>query len=366
MATELPASEEEVQALLQEAVSSRASHIRKEAETITMANVRRLLENDLGLEKSALDVHKVFIRQLVDEVLLSSGGQEEEEEAVVSEEAPKPSKKRSAKKSREGNGSADQTDEENFEETNHVEAPKKKKQKKEKAKEETFFSKKEDDEDSGEGRAELSEEEVPPKEKKQKSKTRKEDEETKEMEEIGDGSHSEMSEEDSNVSERKKAKKVPSKTASVKPVQNKKIEHLKRVIKACGLTIPPLIYKRVKQQPEDKQDKFLIKELEDILSRQGLSSDPSEKEIKAAKRKIAREKDLEGIDTTNIIMEPRGRRATSQLFAPVYNPPPVEYDSEQDEEGEEDDEEDSDNAADEGSEDEEKDLAVADDSDNND
>lgn len=362
MATELPSSEEEVHALLQEAVSSRASHIKKQAETITMANVRRLLESDLGLEKSALDVHKSFIRQLVDMVLLSSEGQEEEEEAIVSEEASKPSKKRSAKKAREGNGSADQTDEKNFEETNHVEAPKKKKQK---AKEEKFSSKEEDDEDSGEGHAELSEEEVPPKEKKQKVKTRKEDEEIKEMNENGDGSHSEMSEEDSDVSEMKKAKKVSLKTASVKPVQNKKVEHLKKIIKACGLTIPPLVYKRVKQQPEDKQDKFLIKELEDILSRQGLSSDPSEKEIKAAKRKIAREKDLEGIDTTNIIMEPRGRRATSQLFAPVYNPPPVEYDSEQDEEGEEDDEEDSDNAV-EGSEDEEKDVAVADDSDNSD
>ena len=44
-------------------------------------------------------------------------------------------------------------------------------------------------------------------------------------------------------------------------------------------------------------------------------------EIKAVKRKIAREKDLEGIEMTNIITEPRGRRAASQLFSPVYRPP---------------------------------------------
>ncbi|KAI5080881.1 hypothetical protein GOP47_0004064 [Adiantum capillus-veneris] len=359
MAEELPSSEEGVHALLQSAVSSRASHIRKEAETITMANVRRLLESDLGLEKSALDVHKVFIRQLVDEVLLSSENAEgQEEEATVSEEAPKRKKKSSGKKVTEGKRSHGQTEDdyEDPQENNHVEAPKKKKQKKEKVKKEQSHSK-EEDEDGGGSQVELSEEganQEAPKAKGQKSKAER-DEEITEAGEDGGGSQSEMSEE-SDISAKKS--KAASKTTSVKPVQNRKIEHLKKIIKACGLTIPPQIYKRVKQQPEEKHDKFLIKELEDILSRNGLSSDPSEKEIKAAKRKIAREKDMEGIDTTNIILEPRGRRATSQLFAPVYNPPPVEYDSEQDEDGEGGDEEGSDNAS-EGSDDE-KDFAAAD------
>eukprot|EP00250_Pteridium_aquilinum_P004418 c14630_g1_i1 orf=1-450(-) len=150
MAAELPSSEVEVQALLESAVSSRASHIRRESETITMANVRRLLESDLGLEKSALDVHKALIRQLVDEVLLNSDNaeaqeeeqeeqKEEEELKEVSEEVPKKTtgakrlKKSSGKKVKEENGSADQTEEKNFEDLQeedvHVEAPKKKKQK---------------------------------------------------------------------------------------------------------------------------------------------------------------------------------------------------------------------------------------------
>lgn len=42
-------------------------------------------------------------------------------------------------------------------------------------------------------------------------------------------------------------------------------------------SVPPVIYKKVKQVPENKRDGQLIKELEEILSREGLSSNPSEK-----------------------------------------------------------------------------------------
>ena len=82
------------------------------------------------------------------------------------------------------------------------------------------------------------------------------------------------------------------------------MEHLKSVIKSCGMryffylpfgskselcqawhsnisyffcSVPPVIYKKVKQVSENKREAQLIKELEDILSREGLSSNPSEK-----------------------------------------------------------------------------------------
>lgn len=42
-------------------------------------------------------------------------------------------------------------------------------------------------------------------------------------------------------------------------------------------SVPPVIYKKVKQVPENKREEQLIKELEEILSREGLSSNPSEK-----------------------------------------------------------------------------------------
>lgn len=42
-------------------------------------------------------------------------------------------------------------------------------------------------------------------------------------------------------------------------------------------SIPPSVYKKVKQAPENNREAQLIKELEGILSREGLSSNPSEK-----------------------------------------------------------------------------------------
>ena len=42
-------------------------------------------------------------------------------------------------------------------------------------------------------------------------------------------------------------------------------------------SIPPSVCKRVKQAPESKREAHLTKELEEILEREGLSTDPSEK-----------------------------------------------------------------------------------------
>lgn len=42
-------------------------------------------------------------------------------------------------------------------------------------------------------------------------------------------------------------------------------------------SIPPVIYRKVKQAPEEKREATLIEELEQILAKEGLSSDPSEK-----------------------------------------------------------------------------------------
>lgn len=44
----------------------------------------------------------------------------------------------------------------------------------------------------------------------------------------------------------------------------------------CG-SVPPNIYKKAKQAPEEKREATLIEELEQILAKEGLSSDPSEK-----------------------------------------------------------------------------------------
>ncbi|GAB2271452.1 hypothetical protein Dimus_006289 [Dionaea muscipula] len=57
---------------IKEAISKRASHLRENSGNITMAGVRRLLEEDLKLEKYALDPFKKFISEHVDEVFASS------------------------------------------------------------------------------------------------------------------------------------------------------------------------------------------------------------------------------------------------------------------------------------------------------
>lgn len=48
-------------------------------------------------------------------------------------------------------------------------------------------------------------------------------------------------------------------------------------INNLSYSVPPSIYKKVKQAPESKRESQLIKELEGILSREGLSANPTEK-----------------------------------------------------------------------------------------
>lgn len=97
----------------------------------------------------------------------------------------------------------------------------------------------------------------------------------------------------------------------------KRVEHLKSVIKACGMSVPPSIYKKVKQVSEEKRESYLTKELEEVLSKEGLSTNPSEKEIKEVKRKKEKAKELEGIDLSNIVTSGRRRSVTS--FADPWN-----------------------------------------------
>ncbi|CAN1235917.1 hypothetical protein LINPERPRIM_LOCUS4648 [Linum perenne] len=163
---------------------------------------------------------------------------------------------------------------------------------------------------------------------------------------------------DSQSSQEKPVKKREASTPA--PTYGKRVEHLKSVIKACAMSVPPTVYKKVKQVSEDKREAELIKELEAILSKENLSSNPSEKEIKEVRKKKERAKELEGIDMSNIVSSSR-RRSTSSYIPPPKPKLPVESDSgsdeEEEEEDDEDDEEDNneDDAADEESQSEELD-----------
>lgn len=90
----------------------------------------------------------------------------------------------------------------------------------------------------------------------------------------------------------------------------KRVERLKSIIKSCGMryfrplnwliwilsstsffhwsiiccwsfsfhsSVPPSVYRKAKQAPESKREAYLMKEMEEILRREGLSTNPSEK-----------------------------------------------------------------------------------------
>lgn len=285
---------------IKEAVKKRASYLKANSDKITMAGVRQLLEEDLELEKNTLYPFKKFISEQVDEVLKS---------LKVSQSASDVKKKTSEKKilskaskKVSSGGSSDSLDGESEEIEDEVKskkkvAPKRKIQKSE----------------------EPRKAKRPAKETKVSSKKRIKLAETSEENNDAEAGGN-ASEDDQSQSS---AEKPVKKKEVAAPAYGKRVEHLKSIIKSCGMSVPPVVYKRAKQVSENKREAFVIKELEEILSREGLSKDPSEKEIKEVKKRKDRAKELEGIDMSNIVSSTRRRSATS--FVPPPKPKiPVE------------------------------------------
>ncbi|KAH9756946.1 CHZ domain-containing protein [Citrus sinensis] len=326
---------------------------------VTMAGLRRILEEDLKLDKFTLDSFKKMISQELDEVLKSS---EVLEPSTV--EKKKSLKKNYQSKAKEvsSEGSSDSSDGEVDEEDEMK--PRKKIVSKGKVQNNEGLKKRKRPEK--ETKASI-------KKKTKAVKIASEDNNDAESGSVSDDGHSQSS------SEKPIKKKVVS-----TPAYGKRVEHLKTVIKSCGMSIPPSVYKKVKQAPENKREAQLIKELEGILSREGLSSNPSEKgrfdmiflalvhnlsissifclltkevrkEIKEVKKKKERARELEGIDMSNIVSSSRRRSATS--FVPPPKPKiPDESESgdsedSDDEDNDSDDSDDEDNEEDDGNDD---------------
>ncbi|KAL2638219.1 hypothetical protein AAZV13_06G102900 [Glycine max] len=285
-----------IEALIKKAVRKRSSYIKANAEKITMAGLRRLLEEDLKLDKFTLDPYKKFVSQQLDEVLASSEVPKPSNNAkkIVKK---KPDTKVTKKVSSEEN--SDTSDKETDEEESEEDEVKPRKKIVPKGKVKTSVQPK---------KRKGEETDLSSKKRVKPAKATSEDNSDAE----DDGKNSEDDQSSSSPEKPSKKKEVST------PVYGKHVEHLKSVIKACGMSVPPVIYKKVKQVPENKREEQLIKELEEILSREGLSSNPSEKEIKEVKRKKARAKELEGIDLSNIVSSSR-RRSTSSYTSP---PPP--------------------------------------------
>ncbi|XP_061363929.1 uncharacterized protein LOC133307431 [Gastrolobium bilobum] len=321
------------EALIKKAVRKRSSYIRANAEKVTMAGLRRLLEEDLKLDKFTLDPYKKFISQQLDEVLASSEVLEPANNAkkIVKK---KPDTKVTKKVSSEEN--SDTSDKESDKDENQEDEVKVRKKSVPKGKMQTSVRPK---------KRKAEETNLSSKKRVKPAKAASDDDSDAE----DNGKNSE--EDQSHSSPEKPTKKKEIST----PVHGKRVEKLKSVIKACGMSVPPTIYKKVKQAPENKREGQLIKELEEILSREGLSSNPSEKEIKEVRRKKDRAKELEGIDLSNIVTSSR-RRSTTSFLAPPPPKPKVQLETSGNDGGENDnDNDDEGNDNEENEEDEEED-----------
>lgn len=316
---------------IKKAIWARASYLRENSENITLAGLRRLLEEDLGFEKHSLDPFKKFIGQEVDEVLYSP----ELPQSTVSEKKKHPKKESDRKvssNSRKEETPASSGNESDEDEKEEVKVRKRTAAKRKPQKTESVKKRKKTEEDV-------------------KGAKRKQSKVSKSISEGNgeeDGNVSEDDNSDSSAEKPVKKKEVPK-----QPSYGKQVERLKSVIKSCGLSISPAIYKKVKQAPENKREACLIKELEEMLAKEGLSTNPSEKEIKDVKKRKERAKELEGIDLSNIVSS--GRRRSTTSFIPPPKPIIPDLSESESEESENEDDEDDEEEGDEEVENEEAD-----------
>ncbi|XP_017237172.1 uncharacterized protein LOC108210416 [Daucus carota subsp. sativus] len=286
---------------VKEAMSKRAAYFKANSENITMAGVRRLLEKDLKLEECTLDPLKKFIREEIDKVFASNS-------STLSTGNKKKSAPRKTLKNVSSGGSSNSTDSgsEDMEEVK----PRKKIVRKEKV-----------------PTSKMSNKRKRPAEAKASAKKQNKLAKLTSEEVSGDDGGNDSEDDQSHSSEEKPVKK---KEVSAPAAYGKDVERLKSIIKACGMSVPPVIYKKAKQVPDDEREDFIVKELEKILEKEGLSRKPDEKEIKEVRKRKERAKELEGIDMSNIVQSSR-RRSTMSFIPPPKPQIPVESDAEESE-----------------------------------
>ncbi|GLT47095.1 hypothetical protein SLA2020_208140 [Shorea laevis] len=297
---------------IKKAIRKRASYVVANSDKVTMAGLRRLLEEDMRLDKHTLDPYKKFISEQLDEVLtfceVSAPANKAKNKTLKKDSQSRASRMSITKES--SHSSEDEEEEEEEERPKGKLVPK-----------ERFKN------SEGHKKRKRSEKEIKTPSKKRVKAVEKVSDDDNDAEDggvVSEDGHSQSSAE----------KSVKRKEAST-PAYGKRVEHLKSVIKSCGMSVPPAIYKKVKLAPENKREAHLIKELEGILSREGLSPNPTEKEINEVRKRKERARELEGIDMSNIVSSSRRRSTTS--FVP---PPKPKTDASDDDDEDSDDDED--------------------------
>lgn len=245
---------------LKQAVYARRDHFLANVATLTMKQARRLIEADLGLDAKALDEAstKAAVAQYVDLVLAAGDGPSEKPSAASKENrAPAATAKAAKPVLKPAREDADEEEEEDAD-----------------------SDEEEEDADSDEDSdgSDDSDSEPPSTKKKRHAKVPK------------------------VASKRKKAKRTKVSSAAA-PVAGA-VAALREVCKRAGLTYQHVFMRH-------KKDEARIEALKSILRDNGLDANASEKAVAKVRAKVELERDLDGIDASNVIEGGRRRRAVA-------------------------------------------------------
>ncbi|PSC69587.1 glutamic acid-rich [Micractinium conductrix] len=123
----------------------------------------------------------------------------------------------------------------------------------------------------------------------------------------GSGSGSEEEEEEKPRKRRKGQEGKPAKASGPRQY-SKQVEKLRSICKAATITIPPNLY--IKHRDDEAGMRAA---LEALLDKHGLDGGAGEREISKARAALQVQRDLDGIDTSNIIEGGRRRRGAAPV-----------------------------------------------------
>lgn len=98
---------------------------------------------------------------------------------------------------------------------------------------------------------------------------------------------------------------------SAQPRTSKTIDKVKQICKAATIKIPPSMYVKTKSLSQVEED------MKALLEKHDLSLGSSSHEISKAANRLAKERDLEGIDVSNIVQGGRRARRAAAVAAPI-------------------------------------------------
>lgn len=122
-------------------------------------------------------------------------------------------------------------------------------------------------------------------------------------EEKAGSSGSESDDEEGSASKKRKGGVSTSAAPKAAPrTYTKKVERIRSLCRQATITIPPNIYSK------NKTDKELEAAMEALLSKHGLSANSGQHDVAKVKQQLQLQRDLDGIDTSNIISDSRRSR----------------------------------------------------------